>query len=291
MDLKEKDEYGKKNIVNPWRLKLYEIIFESDTIDGKNFDIALLFAIIFSVIAVTLESVKSIGNEYGNIFLFVEWFFTILFTIEYVLRIISVGKPVRYIFSFLGIVDLLAILPTYISLFLPNSQYFLVIRIIRLLRVFRIFKLARYIVESRILVLALKASRPKITVFLVTILSIVIIMGTLMYLIEGEQNGFTSIPRSVYWAIVTLTTVGYGDIAPKTILGQALASCIMIMGYGIIAVPTGIVTVELAQLKKEPLNISTCRQCSYEGHDIDAKYCKYCGAKITPVDNSQNKNT
>ena len=239
----------------------------------------LLIAIILSVIAVMLESVSSINTEYGHYLRSVEWSFTIVFSIEYLLRILCVKKPKGYIFSFLGIVDFLAVIPTYLSIIILNSNYLVVIRTIRLIRVFRIFKLARYLGEAQTLISALKASRPKITVFLVVVLSMVIIMGTVMYLIEGSENGFTSIPRSIYWAIVTLTTVGYGDIAPKTFIGQAMASIIMILGYGIIAVPTGIVTVELSR-SKTTVSTEACPSCSTEGHDADAVYCKICGSHL-----------
>ena len=280
MDITGKRVQDKSRILSPWRIRLHEIIFEAETAGGKAFDVALLWAIVISIVAVMLESVQSIETEHGRLLRGVEWFFTLLFSLEYLARIISVGRPVKYIFSFLGIVDFLAVIPTYLSVFFAGSQYFLVIRAIRLLRVFRICKLARFLGEADILVRALRASRFKITVFLGAVLSIVVIMGTIMYLIEGSDNGFTSIPRSIYWAIVTLTTVGYGDIAPKTVLGQALASMIMILGYAIIAVPTGIVTVELTQAGKSAVTTNACPQCGAEGHDHDALYCKYCGSRL-----------
>ena len=265
-----------------WRSIMHEIIYEADTTSGKWFDIILLWAITASVAVVMLESIKSIREDYGEILFQLEWTFTILFSIEYIARIICVGKPFRYIFSFMGLIDLLSILPTYISLFIAGAHSLLIIRIIRLLRIFRIFKIARYLSEAQTLMKALKASRPKIIVFLGGVISLVIIMGTFMYLIEGEDHGFTSIPKSVYWAIVTLTTVGYGDIAPQTPLGQTLASVIMIMGYAIIAVPTGIVSVELsnAQSKAKKITTQACPDCSQEGHDADAVFCKFCGAKL-----------
>ena len=268
--------------MSQWQKKLHEIIFEADTPTGKAFDVALLLSIALSVLAVMLESVESISERFGSVLRVMEWIFTILFTVEYILRIISVRKPLGYIFSFLGIIDLLAILPTYLSLFFAGTQALIIFRAIRLLRIFRIFKLARYIKEGRIIGLALKASRYKITVFLTAVLSIVLIMGTLMYLIEGAENGFTSIPRSVYWAIVTLTTVGYGDIAPQTLIGQMVAAMIMIMGYAIIAVPTGIVTSELSKVVEKEATTQVCPDCSSEGHDIDARYCKYCSAQLNP---------
>ena len=232
------------------RYKMHEIIFEADTFWGKFFDVALLILIVLSILVVMLESVPGLVEQYGSIFLTAEWIFTALFTIEYIARIISVGRPLKYITSFMGIVDLLSILPTYLSLFAVGSRSLIVIRSIRLLRVFRIFKLARYISESMTLARAMRASWPKIFVFLMVVLTIVIIMGTVMYLVEGPENGFTSIPLSVYWCIVTMTTVGYGDIAPQSVGGQFIASIIMIMGYGIIAVPTGIVSAEYIEKKK-----------------------------------------
>ena len=235
----------------PWRQKLHEVIFEHYTFWGREFDVILLWAIFLSIIAVMLESVEPVRSKYGDILRAIEWGFTIAFTIEYIARILSVKKPIYYIISFYGIVDLLAILPTYLSIFLPGGQYLMVIRTFRLLRVFRILKLARFLGESRLLQAALKASRYKITVFFGVVVIVVTIMGTLMYLVEGPENGFKSIPVSVYWAIVTLTTVGYGDIAPQTVLGQALASVIMLLGYAIIAVPTGIVTSEITQASME----------------------------------------
>ncbi|MEM1137166.1 MAG: ion transporter [Bacteroidota bacterium] len=264
-----------------WRRTTQEIIFEADTFWGKIFDVALILVIIFSVIIVSLESVPAIRSKYGHILKILEWIFTFLFTLEYIARIISVLKPRKYIFSFFGIVDLLSILPTYLSLFFAGAQSLLVIRTLRLIRIFRIFKLVHFIGEAKQLVMALKSSSRKITVFLVAVLSITVIMGTVMYLIEGEENGFTSIPVGIYWAIVTLTTVGYGDIAPATVLGQAVAAFIMIMGYGILAVPTGIVSVELAKTNtSQQVSTQACPSCSAEGHDYDAIFCKKCGCKL-----------
>ena len=263
-----------------WRERLHEIIFEADTPVGKAFDVALLWAIALSVLAVMLESVRSVREGYGDALRAAEWVFTILFTVEYVLRMACVEQPGRYARSFFGVVDLLAILPTYLSLVVGGAQSLLVIRALRLLRLFRIFKLGRYVGQVQTLKAALRASIPKITVFLGTVLTLVLIVGTVMYLIEGEGNGFTSIPTSVYWAIVTMTTVGYGDIAPQTVLGQVLASAVMIMGYAIIAVPTGIVSVELAHAKKYERPVRACRACAAEGHDVDAVYCKKCGAQL-----------
>jgi len=227
-----------------------------------------------------LDSIKPINIKYGDRLLLAEWIFTILFTIEYILRLFSVGRPIKYVKSFFGVIDLLAILPTYLSLFIPGSQLFLVIRVLRVVRIFRVLKLLPYLIEAQLLIQALAASRRKIAVFLFTVLLSVIIMGAFMYVIEGEENGFTSIPRSVYWAIVTLTTVGYGNISPQTPLGQLLASVIMIFGYGLIAVPTGIVSVELARNSFDKITNNACPECAGESHASDAKFCKYCGADL-----------
>jgi voltage-gated potassium channel len=264
---------------NNWRNTLYTIIFEADTPAGKLFDEVLILSILLSIIVVMLDSVSSFAAIYGDLFYTLEWIFTILFTVEYFLRLICVGRPIRYATSFFGIIDLLAILPTYLGLLLPGGRYLVVIRGLRLLRVFRVLKLAQYMGEADLLIRALRASRRKITLFLFTVLTLVVILGSLMYVIEGAESGFTSIPRSIYWAIITLTTVGYGDIVPETNLGQALASVIMIIGYSIIAVPTGIVTSEITYASKY-FKGRVCQNCSFEGHDIDAKFCKRCGAKL-----------
>jgi voltage-gated potassium channel len=227
-----------------------------------------------------LESVSSIRDGYGSILYIIEWFFTILFSVEYILRLLSLRQPLRYASSFLGIVDLLAIVPTYLSLVFPGGQYFLTFRILRLLRIFRVLKLTEYLSEANIITTALMASRRKISVFLMTVVALAVIMGSLIYVIEGEENGFTSIPTSIYWAIVTLTTVGYGDLSPQTAIGKVLASIVMIMGYAIIAVPTGIVTVEISQAAKKKVSTQACPECGAEGHDYDAKHCKYCGARL-----------
>ena len=262
-----------------WRQKIHEVIFEAETPMGKAFDVVLIWAIILSVATVALESVNSIRDEYGTLLYAAEWVFTILFSIEYILRLISVKKPWRYALSFFGVVDVLAIAPTYISLLVPGMQYFQTIRILRLLRVFRVLKLTEYISEAQLLMTALRASARKIGVFLLAVLSLVTIFGSMMYVIEGEANGFTSIPKSIYWAIVTLTTVGYGDVSPQTPVGQFFASIVMIMGYGIIAVPTGIVTVEISKaVSNRPTEY--CPACSAEGHDNDAVHCKYCGEAL-----------
>lgn len=263
------------------RFKLNEIIFGTDTHAGKFFDIVLLITIIFSVLAVMLESVPSISSQIGKELKIIEWIFTILFTVEYILRIFSAANPVKYIFSFLGIIDLLAITPAFFSVLFKGSHAFTVIRSLRLIRIFRIFKLARYTKGANVIGQALKASLPKITVFLVAVISVTIIMGTMMYFFEGNQNnGFSSIPKSIYWAIVTLTTVGYGDTVPLTVMGQITASFIMILGYGMIAVPTGIVSSEFIQERKTKLLLLKCNSCDTEGHDKDAKYCKNCGNKL-----------
>lgn len=261
------------------RKKLYIIIFGTDTPAGKAFDVGLLIAILISILAVMLESVPTLERKYGELFRITEWILTIAFTLEYVTRIYITDKKSRYIFSFYGLIDLLSLLPTYLSLIFTGTQYLLVIRALRLLRVFRILKLGRFVGEGEQLGRALKASRHKIVVFLGSVLTLVIIMGTVMYLIEGGENGFTSIPRSVYWAIVTLTTVGYGDIAPQTILGQTIASFVMILGYAIIAVPTGIVTVELGKEKTRQEAVK-CSHCGKTGHSTDAVYCKFCGEML-----------
>lgn len=263
-----------------WKQRTYQVIFESDTPAGRTFDIILLWVILASVLVVFLESIQKLKAEYGYTFYVLEWIFTILFSIEYIFRLVSVNKPFTYALGFYGIVDLLAILPTYLSLFIPGSQYLLVIRVLRLLRVFRIFKLTHFLKQADLLTKALTASREKIAVFLLTVLSIVVLMGTLMYVLEGPRNGFTSIPKSIYWAIVTLTTVGYGDLSPQTPLGQLLASIVMITGYAIIAVPTGIVTVELAEAVRKGSQVSACPNCSRDGHDADAVFCKYCSTKL-----------
>lgn len=266
---------------SPWRDTVHEIIFEADTPLGKAFDVGLITIIVLSVLVVMLESVESIRDQHGLLLRNAEWFFTIAFTIEYILRLVSVDRPLKYAYSFFGVVDLLAIIPTYLSILIPGTQFLLVIRLLRILRVFRVLKLAKYIVEADVLKSALVASRRKITVFLFTIVILVVILGSLMYLIENSEGGFTSIPRSIYWAIVTLTTVGYGDISPQTPLGQTVASAIMILGYAILAVPTGIVSVEFARAT-DPQRITTraCHTCSREGHDRDATYCKYCGEAL-----------
>jgi voltage-gated potassium channel len=263
-----------------WRRRLHSIIFEAETPAGRAFDFVLLGCILLSVLAVMLESVAAIRTAHGATLIILEWGFTLLFTVEYLLRLVSVRRPVRYATSFFGLVDLLAIAPTYLSLLVPGTQYLLVVRILRLLRVFRVLKLGEYLVEADVLMRALRASRFKITVFLLTVFTLVVIVGSVMYVVEGEANGFRDIPTSIYWAVVTLTTVGYGDVAPRTPLGQFLASIVMLLGYGIIAVPTGIVTLELSRASQPVVSTQSCPVCSAEGHDPDAVYCKYCGAQL-----------
>jgi voltage-gated potassium channel len=265
----------------PWREKIYEVIFEADTPLGKLFDVALLWAILGSVLTVCLDSVSTFEERFHGAFAVAEWVFTTLFSIEYILRLISVRQPLRYAISFYGLVDLLAILPSYLSLFFPGSQHLVVIRIMRLLRVFRVLKLGRYVSESQVLMTAIKNSRPKITVFLFTVMTLVVVIGAAMYLIEGPENGFTSIPRAMYWAIVTLTTVGYGDVTPMTVAGQMLSSVLMILGYGIIAIPTGIVTAELTSVTHpRDLTTRTCPSCLSEGHLTNARFCRDCGEML-----------
>lgn len=263
-----------------WRKRSHEIIFEADTSAGKLFDVILLWAIAISVLVVMLESVPEYRDRWGDIFFKLEWAFTILFTLEYLARLVSVRKPLRYVFSFFGIVDLLSILPTFMGLFIHGTGSLMVIRVLRLLRIFRVLKLIHFIREARSIGAALRASRRKIAVFLMSVIALVVILGTIMYIIEDAEAGFTSIPRSIYWAIVTLTTVGYGDIAPATALGQFLASVIMILGYAIIAVPTGIVSTEFARQDTVHINTQSCLNCGKEGHADDAKFCKYCGAEL-----------
>jgi voltage-gated potassium channel len=278
-----------------WRIKLHEIIYEADTPTGKLFDVVLLIAILASIILVMLESINSFDEKYHAFLDIAEWIITILFTIEYILRIVSVKLPIKYVLSFYGIIDLLSTIPKYISLFLGGTQALIALRALRLLRVFRILKLARYLGASNQLANAIKASKAKIAVFLFAVLIAAVIFGTIMYMVEGEENGFTNIPKSVYWCIVTLTTVGFGDIAPQTPLGQFIATLIMVLGYGIIAVPTGIVSAEYTkatngkeklsheeheQLKTVVLNTQCCVNCLAEKHQDNAEYCHKCGCKL-----------
>lgn len=275
------NELAGRSVLVGWRARLHQIIYEADTPAGRLFDAVLIGSILLSVLCVMLDSVEWIADEYGGPLYVAEWFFTILFTIEYVLRLICVARPLKYATSFFGIIDLLAIIPTYIDLLIPGGRYLLVVRVLRVLRIFRTFKLFEYLDEGMYIVRALRASRKKISIFLATVLTAVVVLGSLMYLVENGENGFTSIPSSIYWAIVTLTTVGYGDIAPKTMLGMGIASVIMILGYGIIAVPTGIVTVEMAQqAASSRKSTQVCPSCAAEDHDTDAVYCKSCGVRL-----------
>ncbi len=265
---------------NGLRDRVRIIIFEADSPAGKFFDIALILSIAGSVIVVMLDSMESVRAQYGQWLYSLEWMFTILFTLEYLVRIACINRPTKYMTSFFGVVDLLAILPTYLSLVVSGSHYMSVIRILRVLRIFRILKIAQYVSEAEVLLQAIRASRRKIVLFLFAIVSMVIILGSLMYLVESEEAGFTSIPRSIYWAIVTLTTVGYGDISPQTNLGQGLASLAMILGYSILAVPTGIVTVELSRATRQRTTTRVCPACSAEGHEDDAHFCRFCGESL-----------
>ena len=264
-----------------WQLRLHEVIYESETTAGKVFDIALLICILISIMVVMLDSVSRLHAIYGELFYKVEWFFTIIFTIEYILRLISIRKPARYVFSALGIIDLLAIIPSYLSILFAGAQSLLVLRALRLLRIFRIFRLVHFLSEMRFLSVAILNSMRKISIFILFVITSVVILGSIIYLAEGQTNGFTSIPQSIYWAIVTITTVGYGDIAPATPMGKFIASFIMLLGYGIIAVPTGIVTTEMAlAAKSRTQGQSSCPSCGREGHDHDAKFCKFCGSQL-----------
>lgn len=263
------------------RARLHEIVFESDTPAGRAFDVSLIVAIVISVVAVMLDSVASIHADYGVLLRIVEWVFTIVFTIEYALRLYTIQRPLRYMVSFYGIVDLLAILPSYLSLGFVGVESLLLVRALRLVRIFRVMKLSSYLGEAQQLLNALHASRPKVTVFLLVVTTVASIVGALMYLIEGEASGFDSIPAGVYWAIVTMTTVGFGDIAPVTAIGRMLASLVMLLGYGIIAIPTGIVTSEIVRAgMRRAVSTQSCPSCAADGHDVDAIHCKFCGAKL-----------
>jgi voltage-gated potassium channel len=269
---------------SPRRLSLreraHEIIFEADTPAGRAFDIVSMVLIVASVVAVVLESVGWVREHFDGVLRTTEWILTVIFSLEYVARLLAVRRPLRYATSFFGVVDLLSVLPSYLSILFPGAQALLVVRSLRLLRIFRVLKLARFLGEAQVIGTALRASSHKIAVFLGTVLVIVLIMGALMYVVEGPEHGFTSIPRAIYWAIVTLTTVGYGDLYPRTDIGRFLASFVMITGYGIIAVPTGIVTAELTVAMRKPISTQACPHCSAEGHDVDAVHCKYCGSKL-----------
>ena len=268
---------------NDWRFKLHEVIYESNTRAGKAFDVGLLFAIFTSIIVVMLDSVQSIHEQYGRTLYYAEWGYSILFTIEYILRLISIKQPIKYVLSPLGIIDLIALIPSYLSIFFIGAQSLLVFRALRLLRVFRIFKLSRFLTEINFLTVALKGSLRKISIFLLTVLTLAIILGSIMYLVEKRENGFSNIPESIYWAIVTITTVGYGDISPVTPVGKLVAAVVMLIGYAIIAVPTGILTHDLvtaAKQSKQSDQPQSCPNCSREGHDGDANFCKFCGSNL-----------
>jgi voltage-gated potassium channel len=273
-------EHDEQFPLGPRRQRLHEIIFEADTPAGKLFDLLLLLGICGSVVVVMLESVLAVRQRFGPELRALEWTFTVLFTVEYLLRLASVRHPRRYMTSTFGLIDLLAVFPTWLSLVLPGAQNLLVLRSLRLLRIFRILKLAEYLREASVLWQALRASRRKIFVFLLTVVTIVVVVGALMYVIEGEAHGFTSIPLSIYWAVVTLTTVGYGDLAPATVPGRVLATIVMLLGYGIIAVPTGIVTAELTRSAAPPVSTQACPGCGIQGHEVDAAFCRRCGTRL-----------
>ncbi len=264
-----------------WRRRIYTIVFEADTVAGKHFDVLVVAAILLSIIVVMLDSVPAVQFQYGKQLNLIEWGFTLLFTIEYIARLACVRRPLRYATSFFGIIDVLSILPTYFSLFIPEAGAFLDIRIVRLLRIFRIFKLTLYVAEYVRLGRALRASGRKILIFLSVVLMAVLILGTVMYVVEGPKNGFTSIPLAMYWATVTMTTVGYGDLTPHTPLGRFIASFMMLLGWGVLAVPTGIVTAEMTSLRlNERATTRTCPECLSEGHEPEARYCKDCGEAL-----------
>ncbi len=269
-----------------WRLRWYNIIFEADTAAGKRFDLLLVWAIIISLLVIMLDSVQSIHDEYTDLLDVVEWCFTLLFTLEYLARIICSPNPWRYIKSFMGIIDLVSILPSFVALVIPEAYALLDVRIMRLLRIFRILKMAGYVEEYQWLLISVADSRRKIGVFLSIIMALVVILGTMLYVVEGPANGFTSVPTAIYWAISTVTTVGFGDITPKTDIGRFIASVMMVFGWGILAVPTGIVSAEMIaqQALKKTLTESTtrsCHSCMTEGHSAEAKFCMHCGAELT----------
>jgi voltage-gated potassium channel len=269
------------NKSSDWRFRLHEIIYESNTPAGKAFDIGLLIAIFTSIIVVMLDSVQSLHQSYGVLFIRLEWFFTALFTVEYGLRLISIRKPWLYVFSLLGMIDLIALVPTYLGFFFAGAQSLLVFRALRLLRVFRIFNLGLFLTEINYLTTALRGSIRKISIFLLTVLTLTVILGSIMYLVEQKENGFSNIPESIYWAIVTITTVGYGDISPITPMGKFVASIVMLIGYGIIAVPTGIITHDLALAARNKKDLpESCPGCGHEGHESDALFCKFCGSAL-----------
>lgn len=276
------EQFGKPE--GGWRLAFYVVIFEADTRAGKLFDLLLLAAILASIVVVMLDSVDAISRQHAVLFDVLEWTFTIMFSVEYIARLACVRQPLRYARSFFGVVDLLAVLPAYLALVVPGAHALLDVRVLRLLRIFRILKLAAYVGEFRALGAALVASRRKIMIFLSVVLMVTLLMGTLMYVVEGPQYGYTSIPIAVYWAIVTMTTVGYGDISPQTDIGRLIASVMMLLGWGILAVPTGIVTAEMTarRFSQIPPTTRTCHECLSEGHETGARYCKDCGSELPP---------
>jgi voltage-gated potassium channel len=265
---------------SPFRERLHDLLFQHDDPAERAVDLGLIIAILVSVLVVMLDSVASIEARYGRVLRIAEWALTILFTIEYALRVWVSRSRREYVFGFYGIVDLLAVLPSYLAIVFPAGRFLIALRVLRVLRIFRVLKLAQYVQEASILSAAMRASRQKITVFIATVMTVVVIVGSIMYLIEGPESGFTSIPQSIYWAIVTMTTVGYGDVAPASPLGKFVASVLMIMGYGIIAVPTGIVTLELNRAARQGETQRPCRGCGVTRHDADAVYCRYCGSPL-----------
>ncbi|WP_300755544.1 ion transporter [Janthinobacterium sp.] len=277
-----KQRYGKPE--RGWREKLYIVIFEAETRTGRAFDLVLIAAILMSVTVVVLSSIASVAARYNTLLMALEWFFTILFTIEYIARLMCLKHPVRYAKSFFGVIDLLAIIPTYIGLLLPGAHVLIDVRILRLLRMFRILKLTSYVHEYTVLGRALLASKRKILIFLSFVMMVVFLLGTVMYVVEGPDNGFTSIPTAIYWAISTMTTVGFGDIAPKTDIGRAISSLMMLLGWGILAVPTGIISSEMTMQRSVKLvTTRACPACLKEGLDDDARFCKNCGDKLPPM--------
>ncbi len=276
---RDSKELGKP--ASGWRERVYNIIFEADTRAGRRFDLWLIAAIIISVLVVILDSVTVISQRYTHIFNVLEWLITLTFTVEYLLRLVCVRHPVRYMTSFFGVIDLLAILPTYVALFFPEAYALMDVRILRLLRVFRVLKLVPYVAEYRVLLDALYASRRKILIFLSFVMLVVLLLGTLMYVIEGPENGFTSIPTAVYWAITAVTTVGFGDIVPKTDVGRTIASVMMLIGWGTLAVPTGILSAELTA-RRVSATTRTCPECLKEGLPPEDKFCGNCGSKLPP---------
>lgn len=271
---------SKQRELSPRQLQLNQIIFGTESTAGRTFDLVLIAAIILSVTAILVDSLTDLPGIYQTLLVWTEWTFTLIFTLEYALRIYCAQDPRRYVLSFYGIVDLLSILPSYVGLAYPDARNFIVLRILRVLRIFRILKLFRYISEANLLLRALVASRRKIFIFLFWVTTLIIVFGSLMYIIEGPDNGFTSIPTSIYWAIVTITTVGYGDITPKTPLGQFVSSLAMLTGYAIIAVPTGIISAEIFAEAQQSKSNRVCRDCGRPGHDLDAKHCKHCGVHL-----------